>query len=62
MRKGVKYLMRNHESAEEIPQHVEGGGYNGGHVVVGCYGSGHHAVKGEIQHSEVHKKYVPHEL
>lgn len=51
--------MRNHESAEEIPQHVERGSYDGGHVVVGRHRSSHHAIEGEIQHSEVHEKDVP---
>lgn len=53
------YLMRNHESAEEIPQHVERGSNDSSHIVVGCHGSSHHAVKGEIQHGKVHKKDVP---
>lgn len=51
--------MRDHKSAEEIPQHVERGGDDGGHIVVGRHRGSHHAVEGEIQHGEVHKKDVP---
>lgn len=54
--------MRYHESAEEIPKHVERGRDNCSHIVVGSDGGCHHPVKGEIQHSEVHKKCVPHKF
>lgn len=54
--------MRYHESTEEIPEHVKRGRNNSSHIMVGCDGSCHHAIEGEIQHSKVHKKYVPHEF
>lgn len=58
----LHYLVRYHEAAEEIPKHVERGSNNGSHIVVGSDSSCHHAIKGEIQHSKVHKKCVPQKL
>ena len=53
------YLVRNHEAAEEIPQHVEWGRNNGGDIVIWRDGSGHHSVECEVQHGKIHEEYVP---
>lgn len=52
----VRYHVRKHEAAEEVPHHVERGCNDGSHVVVGRDGDGHHSEEGEVEQREVHEE------
>lgn len=54
--------MGDHESTEEVPEHVKRSSNNGSDIVIRCHSSCHHSIKGEVKHCEVHKVHVPYEF
>lgn len=50
------YLVWDHETAEEVPEHVERGSNNGGNVVIWGDGCSHHPVECEVHYGKVHEE------
>lgn len=41
-------LMRNHKTAEKVPQHIKWSSNDGSNVMIWCDSRSHHPIEGEI--------------